>query len=128
MITNTNFTPMNNKQSFCGKFRSNDLLLQSLKCASPRDLYEFSQNLKRMKAKKDKRVFWLSENWNTTPYSVLVKTHAIQLNNKFCEKTITKSVGIEAILHSRNYSLACYKDVIKNINIALKNIYPDKSV
>ena len=122
----SSITPVDNRQNFCGRFISNDLLSRALKYASSKDLYEFSQNLKKMGAKKDKRDFWLSENWNTTPFSIEVKTHAIQLNSKKSEKTTTSSVGSEAILQNRKYSAACYKHVIKNINAALSKIYPDK--
>ncbi len=123
-----NITPQNYNVNFKGSFRSNELLQRSLLLASPEDLFEFSKNLKKMSAKKDKRVFWLSEDWNTTPFSILVKTHAIQLNTRNYGKTVINAVGKEAILRERKYSLACYKNVIKNINAALNKIYPDKSV
>jgi len=118
----------NYNTNFQGSFKSNSLLQRSLKYASAVDLYEFSKNLKKMGAKKDKRVFWLSENWNSTPFSVNVKTHAIQLNTKSYNSTSINSVGTEAVLYDRPYSIACYKNVIKNINTALSKIYPDKSV
>ena len=121
-------TPINYNVNFNGTFRSNELLRRSLRFASSEDLYEFSKNLKKMRAKKDKRIFWLSENWDTTPFSNLVKTHAINLNAKKSKKINTNAVGKEAILIKHKYSLACYKNVIKNINVLLNKIYPDKLI
>ena len=123
MQINRNIQP---QTAFCGSFRSNILLRKSLEYASPQDLCDFSKALKRMRASKDKKVFWLSEDWNSTPFSVFVKTHAIRLNKKLFGKVSSDSVGTESILYDKKYSSACYENVIKNINEILKTVYPEK--